>query len=232
VKASTVDAINQSVTGQYVVTTESFGPTALPQSMAAELDAVTGVRVAAGVSATFANINDSGKIILAVDPDAISQVIDFDDVDGSFASLGVGEIAASEKLAEEKQLKIGDPVELIFLQGGATTLTLGSIYKTEFPIQGPGWIISTDQFNTLVPPSQQTFLSIYIKLDDTSAVGVDAALSGSSKRLRPIRSTNSCKSFMSCSHSRSSSPSLAWSTRCCCRSMSELANSAYCVQSV
>ena len=178
VKASTVDAINQSVTGQYVVTTESFGPTALPQSMAAELDAVTGVRVAAGVSATFANINDSGKIILAVDPDAISEVIDFDDVDGSFASLGVGEIAASEKLAEEKQLKIGDPVELIFLQGGATTLTLGSIYKTEFPIQGPGWIISTDQFNTLVPPSQQTFLSIYIKLDDTSAAGVDAALPG------------------------------------------------------
>ena len=178
VKASTVDAINQSVTGQYVVTTESFGPTALPQSMAAELDAVTGVRVAAGVSATFANINDSGKIILAVDPDAISEVIDFDDVDGSFASLGVGEIAASEKLAEEKQLKIGDPVQLVFIQGGTTTLTLGSIYKTEFPIQGPGWIISTDQFNTLVPPSQQTFLSIYIKLDDTSSAGVDAALPG------------------------------------------------------
>ena len=178
VKASTVDAINQSVTGQYVVTTESFGPTALPQSMAAELDAVTGVRVAAGVSATFANIHDSGKIILAVDPDAISEVIEFDDVDGSFASLGVGEIAASEKLAEEKQIKIGDPVQLVFIQGGTTTLTLGSIYKTEFPIQGPGWIISTDQFNTLVPPSQQTFLSIYIKLDDTSSAGVDAALPG------------------------------------------------------
>ena len=178
VKASTVDAINQSVTGQYVVTTESFGSTALPQSMAAELDAVAGVDVAAGISATFANINNSGKIILAVDPDAISQVIEFDDVDGSFASLGVGEIAASEKLAEEKQLKIGDPVELVFLQGGATTLTLGSIYKTEFPIQGPGWIIATDQFNTLVPPSQQTFVAIYIKLDDTSPAGVDAALPG------------------------------------------------------
>jgi putative ABC transport system permease protein len=178
VKASTVDAINQSVTGQYVVTTESFGSTALPQSMATELDGVAGVDVAAGISATFANINNSGKIILAVDPNAISQVIEFDDVDGSFASLGIGEIAASEKLAEEKQIKIGDPIELVFLQGGATTLTLGSIYKTEFPIQGPGWIISTDQFNTLVPPSQQTFLSIYIKLDDTSAAGVDAALPG------------------------------------------------------
>ena len=178
VKASTVDAINQSVTGQYVVTTESFGSTALPQSMAAELDEVPGVRVAAGISATFANINNSGKIILAVDPDAISQVIEFTDVEGSFASLGVGEIAVPEKLAEEKRLKIGDPIQLVVIQGGATTLSLGSIYKTEFPIQGPGWIISTDQFNTLVPPSQQTFLSIYIKLDDTSSDGVDAALPG------------------------------------------------------
>ena len=178
VKASTVDAINQSVTGQYVVTTESFGSTALPQSMAAELDEVPGVRVAAGISATFANINNSGKIILAVDPDAISQVIEFTDVEGSVASLGVGESAVPEKLAEEKRLKIGDPIQLVFIQGGATTLSLGSIYKTEFPIQGPGWIISTDQFNTLVPPSQQTFLSIYIKLDDTSSDGVDAALPG------------------------------------------------------
>jgi len=66
----------------------------------------------------------------------------------------------------------------VFLQGGATTLTLTSIYKTEFPIQGPGWIISTDQFNTLVPPSQQTYSAIYIKLDDTSSAGVDAALPG------------------------------------------------------
>ena len=178
VKASTVDAINQSVTGQYVVTTESFGSTALPQSMSSDLDEVPGVRVAAGISATFANINDSGKIILAVDPDAISQVIDFTDVDGSFDSLGVGEIAASEKLAEDKQLKIGDPVQLVFLQGGATTLKLTSIYTTEFPIQGPGWIISTDQFNTLVPPSQQTYSAIYIKLDDTSAAGVNAVLPG------------------------------------------------------
>jgi putative ABC transport system permease protein len=42
VKASTVDAINQSVTGQYVVTTESFGPSALPQSIAAEQTALAG----------------------------------------------------------------------------------------------------------------------------------------------------------------------------------------------
>jgi putative ABC transport system permease protein len=173
-----VDAINQSVTGQYVVTTDSFGSTALPQSMTSDLDNVSGVRVAAGISATFANINNSGKIILAADPAAITQVIDFTDVAGSFTSLGVGQIAASAKLAEDKQLQIGDPIQLVFLQGGVTTLTLTSIYKTEFPIQGPGWIISTDQFNLLVPPAQQTYSAIYIKLDDTSSAGVAAALPG------------------------------------------------------
>jgi putative ABC transport system permease protein len=178
IKASTVDAIDQSVTGQYVVTTESFGSTALPQSMATDLDAVPGVKVAAGIAATFANVMGSAKIILAVDPTAITETITFDNVEGKFEDLGVGEIAASEKLAKDKNLKLGDSVPASFLQGGETTLVLSSIYSTEFPIQGPGWIISTSEFNIVVPPAQQTYSAIYITLDDTSNAGIEAALPG------------------------------------------------------
>jgi len=178
IKVSTVDAINQSVTGQYVVTTDSFGSTALPESMANDLNAVPGVQTAAGISGTFANIKGSSKVLLAVDPPAINQVIKFTDVQGSFADLGIGQIAASEKLAKDKNLAIGDPISAQFLQGGPTTLELTSIYKTEFPMQGPGWIISTDEFNSVVPPSQQTYSAIYIKLKDTSSAGVTAALPG------------------------------------------------------
>lgn len=178
IKASTVEAINQSVTGQYVVTTEGFGSTALPQSIAADLDAAPGVKVAAGIAGTFANVMGSAKIVLAVDPTAITQAITFDNVEGSFENLGVGEIAASEKLAKEKNLKLGDSVPASFLQGGATALVLSSIYTTEFPIQGPGWIISTSEFNIVVPPAQQTYSAVYITLDDPSSAGVEAALPG------------------------------------------------------
>jgi len=113
-----------------------------------------------------------------VDPSAITQAITFDNVEGTFANLGIGEIAASEKLAKEKNLKLGDSVPASFLQSGATTLVLSSIYSTEFPIQGPGWFISTSEFATVVPPAQQTYSAIYIALDDTSTDGVEAALPG------------------------------------------------------
>ena len=181
VKASTVDAINQSVTGQYVVTTEGFGSTALPQSLAADLDAAPGVKVAAGISGTFAVIDGSSKILLATDPAAITQVITFDDVEGSFAGLGIGEIAASDTLAKDKHLTIGQTIPATFLQSGPTTLTLTSIYTTKFPTQGPGWIISTDEFNAVVPPAQQTYSAIYIALQDTSSAGVAEALPGLQK---------------------------------------------------
>ncbi|MCX6509783.1 MAG: FtsX-like permease family protein [Actinobacteria bacterium] len=178
IKASTVDAINQSVTGQYVVTTEGFGSTALPQSLANDLNAVPGVQVASGISGTFGDVMGRSKVLLAVDPTSITQVIKFSDVQGSFSSLGIGQIAASEKLAKEKHLSIGQTIDANFLQGGPTNLVLSSIYKTEFPMQGSGWIISTDEFNSVVPPAQQTYSAIYVKLKDTSTTSVNAALPG------------------------------------------------------
>ena len=178
IKASTVDAINQSVTGQYVVTTEGFGSTALPQSLADGLNAVPGVQVASGISGTFGDVMGRSKVLLAVDPASITQVIKFTDVQGSFSSLGIGQIAASEQLAKDKHLSLGQIIDATFLKGGPTTLVLSSIYKTEFPTQGSGWIISTDQFNTVVPPAQQTYSAIYVKLKDTSTTGVNAALPG------------------------------------------------------
>ncbi|CAB4712965.1 unannotated protein [freshwater metagenome] len=178
IKASTVDAIDQSVTGQYVVTTEGFGSTALPQSLADELTAVPGVQVASGISGTFGDVMGRSKVLLAVDPASITQVIKFTDVQGSFSSLGIGQIAASEQLVKDKHLSLGQIIDATFLKGGPTTLVLSSIYKTEFPTQGSGWIISTDQFNTVVPPAQQTYSAIYVKLKDTSTTGVNAALPG------------------------------------------------------
>lgn len=175
IKVSTVDAIDQSVKGQYIVTTEGFGPTALPQTLAAELRQVPNVEVAAGIGATFASINDSAKVVLTVDPQAIAKVVTFNDVEGSFASLSHGQIAVSDQLAKDQNLSIGDPVKAVFLQSGETTLTLASIYKTDFHSPGSSWLVPAVAFNQLVPPSQQTFNSIYILLKDTSASGIAAA---------------------------------------------------------
>ncbi len=178
VKASTVEAIDQSVKGQYVVTTEGFGPTALPQSLADEVAADPSVSSAAGIAATFARIANSSKVVLASDPAQLSKVIRFTDVEGSFASLKPGQIAVPESVAKDKDLQIGQTIPATFLQAGDVEFVLGSIYKTDFPIQGSGWIITTEQFDQLVPPDMQTFNSIYVLLKDGSKAGIEAAQPG------------------------------------------------------
>lgn len=178
VKASTVDAIDSSIAGQYVVTTENFGPTALPQTIVGQLDADPAVRVAAGIGGTFARVDDSDKLVLATDPAAFAEVVRVGDVDGSFTSLGRGEIAASKKLATDRGLVLGQEVITTFLQGGTATLRLTSIYDTELPLPGSGWILSLDQFNAGVPPDYQTFNQVYVSLRDDSSAGVAAAKPG------------------------------------------------------
>jgi len=136
------------------------------------------VKAAAGIGGTFARIDDSNRILLATDPVALAQVVKFTDVAGSFTSLGRGQIAASEKLAKDKGYAIGQSIPANFLQGGPTTLTLSSIYTTDFPTQGPGWIVSLDEFNTVVPPDYQTYSSVYILLKDGSKAGIADAKPG------------------------------------------------------
>ena len=178
IKVSTVEAIDQSIKGQYVVSTDGFGPTALPQSIVGSITDDPQVRTAAGIGGTFAQVNGSNTLMLATDAAALAQVVRFTDVEGSFASLSRGQIAASKKLAGEKGLTIGQQIPATFLQGGSTTLTLSSIYDTDFPSPGAGWIVSLDQYDTVVPPDYQTFSSVYVLLKDGSASGIVDARPG------------------------------------------------------
>ena len=175
IKASTVDAIEASVKGQYVVTSEGFGATALPEPIAPQLAAVNGVKAAAGIAGTFAKINNSNKVVLAVDPQVFSEAIDITNVEGSFENLGLNQVAISDKLAKSSNLKLGDQVPAQFLNTGSSMFTITSIYKTKFQVQGSEWIISLDQFNLSVPPELQSFNAVYILLNDTSEAGINAA---------------------------------------------------------
>ena len=175
IKVSVVEAIDQSVKGQYVVTTEGFGSTALPDTLVTDIATQPGVAAAAGIGGTFATVEGSSKVVLVTDPTTITEVVTFRDVEGSFSRLGVGQIAASKKLADDKGLQIGQTIEVGFLQSGVVDLVLSSIYETDFPNEASGWIIAAAERDEVVPPSFRTYNSIYILLDDTSSSGIAAA---------------------------------------------------------
>lgn len=174
-KASTTDAIDASVRGQYVVTTEGFGPTALPDRVAEELSALPEVEAAAGLRAGFASIDGDAQVVLAVDPAQLVSVIDFTDVEGSLTDLEGNGVAISSDQADERGLVVGSTVPATFLQGGATTLEVQSIYDTRFELQGAGWLVTQDLYEAVFPPQQQTDQAVYVRLVDDSAEAVAAA---------------------------------------------------------
>jgi putative ABC transport system permease protein len=175
VKASTAAAIGASVKGEYVVTTDGFGPTALPSSVAEQIAALPEVEAAAGLRGTFATIDDSNRLVLAADLAQLTQLIEFTDVAGSLTGLDERGVAVSDELATDRGLEIDSTITATFLGGGTQDLVVEAIYDTEFPVRGPGWIVSRELFDANVPPSLQTDSAVYVKLEDDSTEGVAAA---------------------------------------------------------
>lgn len=175
VKASTSAAINASVQGQYVISSDGFGPTALPASVGEDVRALPEVKAAAGLRGTFAAIDGSNRLVLASDPAQLVQLIDITDVAGSLTDLDTNGVAITEKSALEKGLSLGQQVTATFLQGGTRELTIEAIYDTHFPVRGPGWLITQELFDASVPPALQTDSAVYVALVDDSPAGVAAA---------------------------------------------------------
>jgi putative ABC transport system permease protein len=175
VKASTSAAIDASVKGQYVITSDGFGPTALPASVGEEVRALPEVKAAAGLRGTFAAIDGANRLVLASDPAQLVQLIDITDVAGSLTALDANGVAITGKTATENGFVLGQQVTATFLQGGTRQLTIEAIYDTRFPIRGPGWLINQALFDASVPPALQTDSAVYVALVDDSPAGIAAA---------------------------------------------------------
>ena len=175
VKASTAAAIDASVKGQYVISSDGFGSTALPASVAEQVRALPDVSAAAAIRGTFATIDGSNRLVLAADPTQLVRLIEITDAAGSLAALDDNGVAITQKAAAERGLVLGQQITTTFLQGGTTQLTVEAIYDTRFPIRGPGWLVTQSRFDAGVPPAQQTDSAVYIQLVDPSAAGVAAA---------------------------------------------------------
>jgi putative ABC transport system permease protein len=175
VKASTSDAIDTSVLGQYVIDTDGFGPTALPASVADEVGALPEVQAAAGARGSFAVVDGDDQLVVAADPTQLTQLIEFEDVAGSLADLDDTGVAISLDRAQADGLELGQTVTATFLQGGTLDLTVQSIYDTEFRLRGSGFLVTQELFDRNVPAPLRTDRAVYVRLADPSVEGVAAA---------------------------------------------------------
>jgi putative ABC transport system permease protein len=129
IKGSVRSIFEKQFTGDFVVSTDTFGFGGLPTTLASSLAALPEVQAAAGVQIGLANIEGSDQTISVVDPVPASQIFDFDFVAGAAQDLTDDGILLSKARAEKLGRGMGDTVSFTMLDGVPRALVVQGIYS-------------------------------------------------------------------------------------------------------
>ncbi len=89
-----------------------------------------------------AQVGDDTKVLSAVDPEAASQLVDFDSVDGAFDDLTATSLAVHDDAADSAGLDFGDTVQVTFQNGEVRDLQVDVIFSDNS--FGLNWFIGLD----------------------------------------------------------------------------------------
>jgi putative ABC transport system permease protein len=133
------DVFDDQFTGDFVVATEGAGFGGLSPELAADLNELPEVEAAAGVRAGMARVSQRGTsdtTYVSIDPATAGRVFDVGMVEGSIDALTPTGVLLDDDEAAERDLGVGDTLELTFLNGTTQPVTVEGIY-TEEALAGP-----------------------------------------------------------------------------------------------
>jgi putative ABC transport system permease protein len=139
VKDWTRDIFGNSFTGDYVVSTNTFGFGGLSIDFASQLSELPEVATATGIRIGAAlDISGGGDdtSYISVDPETAGSVFDIGMVDGTVESLTPEGILIDDDEAADRNLTVGDQIVFGFVNGSTHRLTIEGIY-TEQDLAGP-----------------------------------------------------------------------------------------------
>lgn len=160
IAASTKDWIRDTFDGQFsgdfVVSTDTFGYGGLSPQLADDLNALPEVEAATGIRVGFARLagdDPSNVQYTAVDPATVTAVFDIGVTEGAIETLSDQGVMVDDDEADKRGLAVGDQVTFDFASGQSRQLTVEGIY-TEQDLAGR-YVVShvmhestdTDQFD-------------------------------------------------------------------------------------
>jgi putative ABC transport system permease protein len=172
------DVFDEGFTGDYVVSTDTFGFGGLSPQLAADLNDLPEVAVATGVrvgAARVTQVDTSHEEYIAIDPATAGQVFDIGMIQGSVEELDDSGVLLDDDEADARQLAVGDSLEFELLNGDVRRLTVAGIY-TEQDLAGP--FVITQSLHEASGSDQFDF-SVYLRVaDDVSDADARAAIGG------------------------------------------------------
>jgi putative ABC transport system permease protein len=162
VKASASQAIDKTISGDFVVSSDSgFG--GFDPKLARAVAAVPQVAAATGIRFGFAEINHDATFLAGVDTQSFPAIVHFDMQAGSFEQLSLGGVAIPDTVAKDHHYVLGSKIPAKFRQTGDQTLTVQAIYVSAIP-GGLRYIVSMQTFDANYPVNEQVDNQVYVKL--------------------------------------------------------------------
>jgi putative ABC transport system permease protein len=127
-KASQDQAIDESFTGDIVVTSGGGLMGGVDPSLAQRLNALPEVAYATGMRQGFASVDGDVTFVTGVNTATAFDVIDIEPIEGRQADLSTYAIGVSEEVAKDKGLAVGDTLPVAFKDTGQQQLRVAMIY--------------------------------------------------------------------------------------------------------
>lgn len=138
-RASLDAAVEDGFTGDLVVDSGTMMSGGLEPAFAQQVSALPEVEAATGLRFGAAEVDGDVVQLRGLDPQTAFEVIDVDMQQGAAADLGPTAIALSEDEADDKDLRLGDTVPVVFKDSGQQQMTVAMIYG-EDALVGPAFL--------------------------------------------------------------------------------------------
>jgi putative ABC transport system permease protein len=129
IKASLDDTVDRTFGGDLVIVQDGFSGSGIDPALDPAIAALPEVGATAALANVVMQVDGDDSFPTAVDPAKLTQVLDLGVSSGDLTSMGPGEMAVSERYAEDENLRIGSQVTGSFADGSRTTFTIAVLYE-------------------------------------------------------------------------------------------------------
>jgi putative ABC transport system permease protein len=181
IRASAMAGLEDSLSADLVVRSGQFGMN-IPFSprVARELAKAPEVGVASPLRSNEFRVGGATRAVAAIDPQTVSEVLDLGVTEGNIEHLRSGGVAISDKVAEERDLQVGDRLDLWYASAGHSIAGVDAIFENGAAVD-TDYLISIDVYELSF--TQQQDVMVFVKGEpgvpaDSLRAVVDDAIEG------------------------------------------------------
>lgn len=127
-RASIERAVDDSVTGELVVSAGTFGGSGFSPDLATSIADDPAVDAAAGLGMASVRIDGDATPLTVVEPEVLGRIADLDVTGGDLAALTDRDLAVSDDVADDNGWEVGSTIDVLFPDGSTQPFTVAATY--------------------------------------------------------------------------------------------------------